>query len=255
MTKILVLPAPRRVSLQIGRPAIFLRASRKSRQNQRTIPAHWRSLPVAPMNGLPETLKLSAFAPLTAEHVDEGTRAAKSAQHAGRDTRHRAAVERMMERHGRLVYRVAFAVVRNAADAEDVVQETFLQMLRGSPERAAEIADERGYLARAAWRLACRGECRRRPSLVGDVLWDVAATGETPEQAAIQSDLEAWLHRRIDELPEKLRQPLALAALGELSSPQIAAVLGIPEGTVRRRIHTARQLLRQQLETRKGGAR
>jgi DNA-directed RNA polymerase specialized sigma24 family protein len=60
---------------------------------------------------------------------------------------------------------------------------------------------------------------------------------------------------RIDGLPEKLRQPLALAALGELKLVEVAAVLGLPEGTVRRRIHTARQLLKQQMLERKGGKR
>jgi RNA polymerase sigma-70 factor (ECF subfamily) len=81
-----------------------------------------------------------------------------------------------------------------------------------------------------------------------------AFSGRNPEQATLDSDLETWLHRRIDELPPKLRQPLALAALGELTSPQIADVLDIPEGTVRRRIHTARQILKRQLENRKGGS-
>ena len=54
-------------------------------------------------------------------------------------------------------------------------------------------------------------------------------------------------------LPEKLRQPLALAALGELKLVEIARVLGLPEGTVRRRIHDARQKLRHELMERKGG--
>jgi RNA polymerase sigma-70 factor (ECF subfamily) len=211
------------------------------------------------MNALPSALEQAVFAPLTAEHVDDAACETKGGLEAGLEARHRTAVERMMERHGRLVYRVAFAVVRNAADAEDVVQETFLQLLRGSPDRTAGIADERGYLARAAWRLACRLAYRvarvPRPPAMENALFDLPAAGETPEQEAIQNDLEAWLHLCIDELPEKLRQPLALSALSELGSPQIAAVLGIPEGTVRRRIHTARQVLRRQLELRKGGAR
>jgi len=72
-----------------------------------------------------------------------------------------------------------------------------------------------------------------------------------PEQSAMDRQLEAWLHARINRLPEKLRQPLALAALGELRLVEIAAILGLPEGTVRRRIHTARQKLKQELAERK----
>jgi RNA polymerase sigma-70 factor (ECF subfamily) len=168
----------------------------------------------------------------------------------------RGVVEQMIEQHSRFVYRVAFALVRNAADAEDVVQETFLQLLRGSPARVLDgaIQDERGYLARMAWRLSARRRQRRSPEPRSEeILLEQAASARSPEQAALDGDLETWLHRRIDELPPKLRQPLALAALGELASPQIAVILGIPEGTVRRRIHTARQILKRHVQERKGG--
>jgi RNA polymerase sigma-70 factor (ECF subfamily) len=73
-----------------------------------------------------------------------------------------------------------------------------------------------------------------------------------PEQSAMDRQLEAWLHARIDALPEKLRQPLALAALGELKLVEVAGVLGLPEGTVRRRIHSARQKLKRELMEWKG---
>jgi RNA polymerase sigma-70 factor, ECF subfamily len=174
-----------------------------------------------------------------------------------REANRRDALQQMIERHSRLVYRVAFAVVRNPADAEDVVQETFLQLLRGSPARLLDgsIHDERGYLARVAWRLAVRRKQRPSPDERSEeILLQQSSPSQSPEQAALDGDLEEWLHRRIDELPPKLRQTLALAALGELTSPQIAAVLRIPEGSVRRRIHTARQILRRQLEERKGGS-
>jgi RNA polymerase sigma-70 factor (ECF subfamily) len=159
----------------------------------------------------------------------------------------------MIGEHSRLVYRVAYSALRNWADAEDVVQETFLQLLRGSPDRVAEgaIEDERSYLARIAWRLAVRRKQRPPPDdLSNEILRDHPSGARDPEQDAVDSDLEAWLHCQIDGLPAKLRQPLSLAALGELTSPQIAAVLGIPEGSVRRHIHTARQILKKQMERR-----
>jgi RNA polymerase sigma-70 factor (ECF subfamily) len=178
----------------------------------------------------------------------------RETQTAERESRRRAVLEEMADRHGRFVYRVAYALVRNAADAEDVAQETFLQVLRGSPERT--IADERGYLARVAWRLAVR-RCRfpLPHERSEELLREVKAPGHSPEEAALQGDLENWLHCRIGELPEKLRQPLALAALGELKLVEIAQILGLPEGTVRRRIHTARQKLKEQLKSRNGGNR
>jgi RNA polymerase sigma-70 factor (ECF subfamily) len=189
------------------------------------------------------------------------TQAAVEAERTARGEAHQsAAVERLIAAHGRMLYRVAYAVTRNAADAEDAVQETMLQLLRGNGERLAAIEDERSYLARSAWRAALRAGRRQRStpqSSLDDLPAEPVAVAASPEQAAISGDLEGWLHGEIDRLPEKLRQALALAALGELSSVEIAAVLGTPEGTVRRRIHTARQMLRKRMAARamKGGAR
>jgi RNA polymerase sigma-70 factor (ECF subfamily) len=157
-----------------------------------------------------------------------------------------------VERHSQFVYRIALAVARNTHDAEDAAQETFLQIFRGG--RWEQIEDERGYLARVAWRMAVR---RRKPRLLEQELPPETSfalpSGEvSPEQSAMNRQLEAWLHTRIDALPEKLRQPLVLAALGELKLVEVARILRLPEGTVRRRIHTARQKLKKELAERKG---
>jgi len=162
------------------------------------------------------------------------------------DTLSHAALVQMIERHSRFVYRIAYSVLRNPADAEDVTQETFLQLLN---TETGELREERSYLARIAWRLAVRRK-RRLPSI--ELPADTETTTDSPEAHAIENQAEAWFLSQIDRLPEALRQALALTALGELSSPEIAIILGIPEGTVRRRIHTARQLLRKQWEKRKG---
>jgi len=206
------------------------------------------------MKALPDLPSQAACLPLQSADGGAAERAEEQSSH--QQDRLRRVLEQLIEQHSRFVYRVAFALVRNPADAEDVVQETFLQLLRGSPARVLDgvIQDERGYLARVAWRLSARRKQRPPPEARSEeILLEQPASGRTPEQAALDCDLETWLHRRIDELPPKLRQPLALAALGELASPQIAVILGIPEGTVRRRIHTARQILKRHLEERKGG--
>jgi RNA polymerase sigma-70 factor (ECF subfamily) len=203
------------------------------------------------MKTLPELNCQAACLPM--QSADKSVAERTEEQSSQLEARLRGVLQQMIDRHSRFVYRVAFALVRNAADAEDVVQETFLQLLRGSPARVLDgaIQDERGYLARVAWRLSVRRKQRPPPEARSEeILLQQLAPGRSPEQAALDGNLETWLHRRIDELPPKLRQPLALAALGELASPQIAVILGIPEGTVRRRIHTARQLLRRHLEVR-----
>ena len=74
-----------------------------------------------------------------------------------------------------------------------------------------------------------------------------AASGLNPEDAAVASDLHAMVRRMIDALPEELRQPLALSSVEEMNSREIAAVMGIPEGTVRTRLVRARQMLKLKL--------
>src|SRR5512141_1684269 len=69
-------------------------------------------------------------------------------------------LERIVGEHARLVYRIAFAVLRNHHDAEDAAQETFLKFLRHR-KRWAEIANVRAWLAKMAWRAATDRAPRR----------------------------------------------------------------------------------------------
>lgn len=148
----------------------------------------------------------------------------------------------LVEGRSRFVFQVAWAVLRNVQDAEDVVQETFLKLYRsGMWDR---LEDERAFLARAAWRLAVDRVKSRRPA---EMPHEVLSHAADPEQSAIASDWNLTVQRLIDALPEELRQPLALSAVEELTSKEIACVMGIAEGTVRTRIRRARQILKQKL--------
>jgi RNA polymerase sigma-70 factor, ECF subfamily len=156
-----------------------------------------------------------------------------------------AAFQSFVERNLRFAFRVAWALLRNRSDADDVVQECFLRLYR---KRAwHDLNDERAYLARVVWRMA-RDRQRRPAREEGGMEMDtVTATDHSPEAAAVSSSGIARIHRLIDTLPEDLRQPLVLSTLEEMTSAQVAIVLGIPEGTVRTRIQRARMLLRQKL--------
>ena len=148
---------------------------------------------------------------------------------------------RLVERHSRFVFRVAYAILRNAGDSEDVAQETFLKVYRARAWDRME--DERAFLARTAWRIAIDHRARNRRNAPPMVSLSAA----NPEQSAIAANRAAAVHRLIDTLPEELRQPLALSGLDEMSSCEIAKILGIPEGTVRTRLMRARQILKQKL--------
>jgi RNA polymerase sigma-70 factor, ECF subfamily len=149
----------------------------------------------------------------------------------------------LVERQSSFVFRVAYSVLRNHHDADDVVQETFLKLYR--TRKWEGIDNERAFLARVAWRIAVD----RRPKVQVDVGGSgLRSEDESPEQAVIAADWNATVHRLIDALPDELRQPLALSTVEELKSHEIAAVMGIPDGTVRSRLSRARQILKQKLE-------
>lgn len=157
----------------------------------------------------------------------------------------------LVDRQSRFVFRVAYARLRNVEDSEDVVQETFLKIFRSHAwER---MVDERAFLARTAWRLAGdKGKRSRR-----DEQTDTELPGSTPspEAKAIAGFQQAAIRRTVDSLPEDLRLPLVLSSMEELTSRQVGEMLNIPEGTVRRRLHTARELVRQKFSALEGRTR
>lgn len=154
----------------------------------------------------------------------------------------------LVQRQSRFVFRVAYAVLLNAPDAEDAVQETFLKLYRNGGWRNVE--NEKAFLARVAWRIAVD----RRPRQPEPTSLDAAQDGPVvevqsddpgPEQTLIAADQHSRLHALIDALPEDLRVPLVLSTNDELNSREIGKILGVAEGTVRTRLQRARQLLRQ----------
>lgn len=156
----------------------------------------------------------------------------------------------LVERQWRFAYRVAWAVLRNAADAEDAAQEAFLKILRAAAWRG--LRDERAFVARAVWRAAV-DLLRSKASQVSgggkndaeDWTAMIEDAKPNPEATVVAAHWEAAVHRLIDSLPEELRQPLALSA--EMNSREIAAAMGIAEGTVRTRLMRARQILREKM--------
>jgi len=168
----------------------------------------------------------------------------RGAAAADRETR----FESLVRRQSRFVFQVAFAILRNAHDAEDVVQETFLKLYQSVSLDA--ILDERAFLARAAWRLAV-GRLPKRREVPSDP--GIPAAGDSPEEAATWAQFETAVHRIMDALPEKFRQVLALSAIEGLTSAEIAVAVGVPEGTVRTRIMRAREMVREKMRAVRGG--
>ncbi len=152
--------------------------------------------------------------------------------------------EALVRRQSRFVFRVVYAILRNSHDAEDAVQETFLKLYRNHSWKG--IDNERAFLARAAWRMAI-DRLPKSQAAHAEPETEPASTAPGPEQRAIAASQHASIHRMIDALPEELRRPLALSAIDELNSREIAVILDMPEGTVRTRLMRARRLLKQKL--------
>jgi len=161
-------------------------------------------------------------------------------------------LENLVQQHSRLVYRIAYAVLRSHHDAEDATQETFVRVLRYS-HKLARVEDHKTWLARIAWRVAVdrnRQQGRKREIPLDDPekpLPEVASSDARADDALHGAHVSDVLERMIAALPEKLRQPLILSTIEEMPPREVAATLGINEAAVRSRIFRARQILRERL--------
>lgn len=169
------------------------------------------------------------------------------------DTR---ALEALMRRHNRTLYRTARAILRDDAEAEDAVQEAYLSAYKA-------LASFRGESKLSTWLVritANEALMRRRRNARTAVVIPMeaaAAAGEQredpmsedvgPEGDASRAEMRRLLEKRIDALPDGYRSVFVLRALEELSVEETAAALDIPETTVRTRYFRARGLLRESL--------
>ena len=158
-------------------------------------------------------------------------------------------LEVLVHEHSALVFRIAYSVLRNPQDAEDASQETFLRALRYG-KRLGQVEDVRRWLARVAWRVALDGR-RRRPEIsledAAQAVRTLRDSGAGSEQIAAGREMMALLDGLMAALPAELRETLTLSTVEELPAAEVAALLEIPEATVRTRVFRARQILKEKL--------
>ncbi|HKF50145.1 MAG TPA: RNA polymerase sigma factor [Terracidiphilus sp.] len=177
---------------------------------------------------------------------------AKSAVHdEARQHAKEQALADLVAEYATTLYRVAFSVLRNAADAEDAVQEAFLRVLRHR-DRLEEVRDHRVWLVRIVWNIVLdrkrRAKTRPETDDVAELARVLPATGLSAEERAAAAQHHARVLTMVDTLPAKEREVLVLSAFEELSSVEIAGVLGITESSVRSRLFRARNLMADLLE-------
>lgn len=169
------------------------------------------------------------------------------------------AFEALMRRYNGKLFRVARSILKNDADAEDVLQDAYLQAYR-------RIADFRGDAQLGTWltRIVINQALmqlragkregvvvsfqRAGPDTSGDLPADLPDDkAESPPDAALRGEVRRMLERHIDHLPMAMRTVLVMRDVEDMSVQETAESLGIPATTVRTRLFRARALLREML--------
>ncbi|HEY1807010.1 MAG TPA: RNA polymerase sigma factor [Acidobacteriaceae bacterium] len=160
-------------------------------------------------------------------------------------------VAQLVANYSTALYRVAFSVTRNAAEAEDAVQEAFLRVLKHEA-RLGEIRDYRVWLVRIVWNIVLDKKRRAKTRPENEDIADQTRTLPSGERGADATVISLQEHGRIlgliDRLPEREREALLLSAVEELTTAEIAATLKTTESSIRSRIFRARRELTVLLE-------
>ena len=150
--------------------------------------------------------------------------------------------------HSARVYRLAFRLTGNRADAEDLTQEVFVRVFRSLENYRPGTFE--GWLHRITTNLFLDG-ARRKARIRFEALPDdaerVPGRERSPEQAYSDDNFDDDIQRALDALPPDFRAAVVLCDIEGLSYEEIAATLNIKLGTVRSRIHRGRTLLREAL--------
>ena len=149
------------------------------------------------------------------------------------------------------VYRLAYRLTGNKADAEDLTQETFIRVFRSL--HSYRPGSFEGWLHRITTNLfldGARKRSRNRVTPLGEGAEHLAASheGHDLHRRFEYENFDPDVQAALDALPPKFRAAVVLCDIEGLSYEEIAATLGIKMGTVRSRIHRARAMLRDSLE-------
>ncbi len=169
------------------------------------------------------------------------------------------AFEVLMRRHNAKLFRVARAILKNDADAEDALQESYIAAYRGM-KRFQGLAKLSTWLTRivinqALGRLRARRKddvvvgiaVEHRHSLRAQESFVDERPSESPDRIAFQAQLRGLLEQKIDALPLVFRTVFIMREVDDMSVEETAECLSIPAATVRSRLHRARAQLRESL--------
>lgn len=160
--------------------------------------------------------------------------------------------DQIVSDHGPIVFRLARRMLGHGADAEDMVQEVFMEAFQ--LQQRQEIGNWPGLFRNIATRRALDRLRRRRRTEHLDEM-EFAATSSGPHETAVARELAERLRKAISQLPDGQAAVFSLRYFDELSYDQIAEVLGIKPSAVGMALHKARTNLQTLLNVEANGAR
>jgi RNA polymerase sigma-70 factor (ECF subfamily) len=146
-----------------------------------------------------------------------------------------------------LAFRVAYGVLRQREDAEDVAQDALIKAHRNF-RRLRQRASFRSWLVRLTWRLAIDRQKSDRRRMNRDTEHTRCRSGVESADPGVTAERSARLWEAIDALPEKLRITIVLSGIEGHDVREIASLLGLPEGTVKSRLFHAREKVKESLK-------
>jgi RNA polymerase sigma-70 factor (ECF subfamily) len=153
-----------------------------------------------------------------------------------------AAFDRLVAEHGSALYRMAYRMIGDRHEAEDIVQETFRSAWSSRKGYQAGHS-QRAWLA-SILRRRVVDRWRRHPvpaASGGEFTIDVEVNGADPMALEYTDEMQ----HALDRLPMELRESLLLVVVAELTHREVADLLGVPLGTVLSRVSRARERLRE----------
>ena len=156
-----------------------------------------------------------------------------------------AKFNQLVEEHGPALYRVAYRMVGDPHEAEDLVQEVYRSAWKGRRHYDSDRGGDRAWLMSILRRRAIDRWRRKAPPkpISGEEGLEIRVAGEDPLANDFTDEMQASLAR----LPVELRETLLLVVVGELTHQEVATLLDIPLGTVLSRVSRARSRLRDYL--------
>jgi RNA polymerase sigma-70 factor (ECF subfamily) len=162
--------------------------------------------------------------------------------------------ERLLVESSTLAFRVAYSVLRQREDAEDVAQEAFVKAHRNF-RKLRTSTSFRAWLVRITWRLAIDRQRANRRRANRDQEHGRLAAAASSVDSLLMNERAKLVWRAIDALPEKLRLTIVLAGIDGHDIREIAQLLKLPEGTVKSRLFLARERMKESLRCINGPAR